>query len=211
MDLSTHLSKGAAPVIAILRGIMPAEAPAIGQVLIDAGISMIEVPLNSPDPLASIAHLQREFGTHALIGAGTVLSVQQVDAVADAGGRLIVSPNVDVEVIARTRALGLESLPGFLSVTEALAAVAAGAVHLKLFPALSVGLGHIKALRDVLTRQIDIWAVGGMSAHNLTEWLHLGARGIGVSSSLFKPGDSVEIVSQRAHHLIERWRDHPRH
>lgn len=210
MDLSTHLSQGAAPIIAILRGITPAESPAIGAALIDAGISIIEVPLNSPEPLGSIAQLQREFGAHALIGAGTVLSAQQVEAVADVGGRLIVSPNVNVEVIARTAALGLASLPGFLTATEALVAIAAGAAHLKLFPAPSLGSGHIKAIRDVLPRQAEIWAVGGMGAHNLTEWLQLGARGVGVGGSLFKPGDSTATVSQRASALIECWRDHCR-
>jgi 2-dehydro-3-deoxyphosphogalactonate aldolase len=208
MELSTHLSQGAAPIIAILRGVTPAEAPAIGRALIDAGITIIEVPLNSPDPLTSIAQLQREFGAHALIGAGTVLSAQQVDAIADIGARLIVSPNVNPEVIARTAALGLESLPGFLTATEAFAAIAAGAVHLKLFPAPSLGHGHIKAIRDVLPRGIEIWAVGGMGDHNLPDWFQLGARGIGVGGSLYKPGDTAGMVGHRAKTLIERWKAH---
>jgi 2-dehydro-3-deoxyphosphogalactonate aldolase len=210
MGVSTHISKGAAPIIAILRGLTPVEAPAIGRVLVEAGISMIEVPLNSPEPLVSIAQLQREFGAHALIGAGTVLSALQVEAVTNAGGTLIVSPNVNVEVIARAVALGLEMLPGFFTATEALAAIGAGAKHLKLFPAASVGTGHIQAIRDVLPREVEIWAVGGTGAHNLTEWLSLGARGIGVGGSLYKPGDSAQVVGQRARALIESWQDHCR-
>jgi 2-dehydro-3-deoxyphosphogalactonate aldolase len=210
MGLSTHVLQGAAPIIAILRGVTPDAAPAIAQALISAGISIIEVPLNSPEPLTSIAQLQREFGSHALIGAGTVLNSQQVEAVAGTGCRLIVSPNVDANVIARTVALGLESLPGFLTATEALAAVAAGAAHLKLFPAPSLGTGHIKAIRDVLPREVEIWAVGGTGSHNLPEWLHLGAQGIGVGGSLYKPGDSASTVGKRAKILIECWRDHCR-
>jgi 2-dehydro-3-deoxyphosphogalactonate aldolase len=208
LSLSSHLSKGAAPVIAILRGILPADALAVGEALLDSGISVIEVPLNSPEPLASIAQLQREFGADALIGAGTVLSAQQVAEVAAAGGQLIVSPNVNIEVIARARALGLESLPGFLTATEAFTAAAAGAAHLKLFPASSMGLGHLKAIREVLPRSIEVWAVGGAGAHDLSRWLHQGARGIGVGSSLYKPGDTAAVVGPRARALIEAWRQH---
>jgi 2-dehydro-3-deoxyphosphogalactonate aldolase len=208
MSLSSHLSKGAAPIIAILRGISTADALAIGGTLLDAGISLIEVPLNSPEPLESISQLQREFGTEALIGAGTVLSAQQVVEVAGVGGRLIVSPNVNIEVIERTRALGLESLPGFLTASEAFVAAAAGAEHLKLFPASSLGPSHIQAIREVLPRTVEVWAVGGTGAHDLSRWLHLGARGIGVGSSLYKPGDSAAVVGQRARALIEAWRKH---
>jgi 2-dehydro-3-deoxyphosphogalactonate aldolase len=206
VSLSSHLSKGAAPIIAILRGILPAEVLAVGGALLDAGISLIEVPLNSPEPLDSIAQLQREFGAKALIGAGTVLSALEVAEVAGAGGQLIVSPNVNIEVIARTRALGMESLPGFLTASEALAAVAAGAAHLKLFPASSMGPSHIQAIREVLPRAVEVWAVGGVGAHDLSRWLHLGARGIGAGSSLFKPGDTAAVVGQRARTLVEAWR-----
>jgi 2-dehydro-3-deoxyphosphogalactonate aldolase len=208
LSLSSHLSKGAAPVIAILRGILPADSLAVGEALLDAGISVIEVPLNSPEPLDSIALLQREFGADALIGAGTVLSAQQVAEVAAVGGQLIVSPNVNIEVIARARALGLESLPGFLTATEAFTAAAAGAAHLKLFPASSMGLSHLKAIREVLPPSIEVWAVGGAGAHDLSRWLHQGARGIGVGSSLYKPGDTAAVVGPRAHALIEAWRQH---
>jgi 2-dehydro-3-deoxyphosphogalactonate aldolase len=208
-SLST-LEHGAAPIIAILRGIMPSEVLTIGHGLIDAGISILEVPLNSPEPLASIALLQREFGAHALIGSGTVLDAQQVAMVADAGARLVVSPNVNLEVIGQTVRQGLEVLPGFLTATEAFAAIGAGAIHLKLFPALSLGPGHIKAIRDVLPHEIEIWGVGGMGAHNFSHWLGLGARGIGVGGTLYKPRDAVEVVKQRAAALVACWRNHAR-
>lgn len=184
------------------------EALAVGGALLDAGISLIEVPLNSPEPLDSIAQMQRAFGADALIGAGTVLSAQQVAEVAAAGGQLIVSPNVNVEVITTARALGLESLPGFLTATEAFVAVAAGAAHLKLFPASSMGLGHLQAIREVLPRAIEVWAVGGAGVHDLSRWLHQGARGIGVGSSLYKSGDAAAVVGQRARALIQAWRQH---
>jgi 2-dehydro-3-deoxyphosphogalactonate aldolase len=205
MRMSGLLSEGAAPIIAILRGLTAMDAVAVGTALIDAGIRMIEVPLNSPDPLSSIARLHHHFGRHALIGAGTVLSVKAVDAVAEAGGRLIVSPNVDAGVIARAVELELEPLPGFLSATEAFSAIRAGASRLKLFPAGSVSRSHVKAIREILPGDIEIWAVGGTGAHDLAQWLDSGVRGIGVGGSLYKPGDSGEIVGQRARTLIEAW------
>jgi 2-dehydro-3-deoxyphosphogalactonate aldolase len=208
MGLSAHLSQGAAPIIAILRGIAPAQAVEVGAALVAAGITIIEVPLASPEPLFSIAALQREFGDDALIAAGTVLSVAQVDAVADTGAQLIISPSLNVEVIARTRALGLESMPGFLSTTEAFAATDAGAEHLKLFPASSLNRSHIKAIREVLPTRTQYWAVGGTGVHDLSVWLDAGARGIGVGGALYKAGDSAQVVSVRARALIEHWRRH---
>jgi 2-dehydro-3-deoxyphosphogalactonate aldolase len=205
MRMSGLLSEGAAPIIAILRGLTATDAVAIGGALIDAGVRMIEVPLNSPDPLSSIARLHEHFGRDALIGAGTVLTAEAVDSVAEAGGRLIVSPNVDAAVIARAVALGLEPLPGFLSATEAFSAIRAGASRLKLFPANSVSRSHVKAIRDILPGDIEIWAVGGTGVHDLAQWLDCGVRGIGVGGSLYKPGDSGEIVGQRARGLIEAW------
>jgi 2-dehydro-3-deoxyphosphogalactonate aldolase len=206
LSLSAHLSKGAAPIIAILRGIMPADVLAVGQALLDAGICLIEVPLNSPEPLSSISRLQQEFGADALVGAGTVLTARQVDEVAAAGGRLIVSPNVNVEVIATAHGHGLECLPGFLTATEALVATSAGASHLKLFPASSMEPGHLKAIREVLPSAVEVWAVGGAGAHDLWQWLHLGACGIGVGGSLYKPGDTAEVVGERARALVQVWR-----
>jgi 2-dehydro-3-deoxyphosphogalactonate aldolase len=205
MRISGLLSEGAAPIIAILRGLTSTDAVAIGSALIDAGIRMIEVPLNSPDPLSSIARLHDRFGRNALIGAGTVLSAEAVDSVARAGGRLIVSPNVDAAVIARAVELGLEPLPGFLSATEAFCAIRAGASTLKLFPAGSVNRSHVKAIREILPGDAEIWAVGGTGAHDLAQWLDCGVRGIGVGGSLYKPGDSAEAVGQRARALIEAW------
>ena len=205
MRMSGLLSQGVAPIVAILRGLTPTDAIAVGRALIDAGIRMIEVPLNSPDPLSSISRLHEHFGRDALIGAGTVLSVEAVDSVAQAGGRLIVSPNVDVGVIARAVELELEPLPGFLSATEAFCAIRAGASRLKLFPAGSVNRSHVKAIREILPGNIEIWAVGGAGAHDLAQWLDCGVRGIGVGGSLYKPGDSVEVVGQRARALIEAW------
>lgn len=212
MRLSAHLAQGAAPILAILRGITPKQVLDIGDAIIKAGISIIEVPLNSPEPLKSIALLQREFGGQAFIGAGTVLSVPQLEAVASLSAELIVAPNVNVVVIARACALGLECMPGFFSASEALAAAAAGAQHLKLFPAASVGRGHINAIREVLPRDVGIWAVGGTGAHDLSLWLNLGACGIGVGGALYKAGDSAKVVGARARAraLIEAWRLHSR-
>jgi 2-dehydro-3-deoxyphosphogalactonate aldolase len=205
MRMSGLLSQGAAPIVAILRGLTSTDAVAIGTALIEAGIRMIEVPLNSPDPLSSISRLHQCFGREALIGAGTVLTAESVDCVAQAGGRLIVSPNVDAGVIARAVDLGLEPLPGFLSATEAFCAIRAGASRLKLFPAGSVNRSHVKAIREILPGNIEIWAVGGTGAHDLAQWLDCGVRGIGVGGSLYKPGDRADIVGQRARALVEAW------
>ncbi len=201
MSFARFLAQASVPVIAILRGLPPPDAAGVGRALIEAGIRIIEVPLNSPDPLSSIALLRREFGADALIGAGTVLGAADVEAVAKAGGQLIVSPNCDGAVIRSAVELGLESLPGFQSATEALGALAAGADRLKLFPANSFARTHIKAIGEVLPPGIDIWAVGGAGAHDLSQWLAAGARGIGVGGALYKAGDSSELVARRAHAL----------
>jgi 2-dehydro-3-deoxyphosphogalactonate aldolase len=206
MHMSDLLSEGVAPIIAILRGLTPTDAVSIGTALIDAGIRIIEVPLNSPDPLSSISQLHHHFGRHAQIGAGTVLTADAVDSVAQAGGQLIVSPHVDPAVISRAVKLGLDTLPGFLSATEAFCAIRAGASRLKLFPASSVKGSHVKAILEILPGEVEIWAVGGTGAHDLAQWLDCGVRGIGVGGSLYKPGDSGEIVGRRARTLIETWR-----
>jgi len=206
MRISQLLAQGAAPIIAILRGLTPGDALAIGTALVDADIRMMEVPLNSPEPLASIARLHGQFGSEAVVGAGTVMTAEAVDAVESAGGRMIVSPHVDPQVIARAVERGLEPLPGFLSATEAFLAIRAGATRLKLFPAGSLNRSHIRAIREVLPAGIEIWAVGGTGAHDLAQWLECGARGIGVGGSLYKPGDSAETVGKRAKALIEAWR-----
>jgi 2-dehydro-3-deoxyphosphogalactonate aldolase len=206
MRMRHILDSGQLPVIAILRGLRPTEAVAIGEALLAGGIRIMEVPFNSPEPLASIERLARAFGAQALVGAGTVLSAAEVESVASAGGRLIVSPHTDADVIARAIALGLDCLPGCLSPTEAFAAITAGATDLKMFPAASLGQGHLKALREVLPRQVRLWAVGGTSAHDLTAWLASGASGIGVGGALYKAGDMPQQVLERAIALRTAWR-----
>ncbi|MDE2338481.1 MAG: 2-dehydro-3-deoxy-6-phosphogalactonate aldolase [Gammaproteobacteria bacterium] len=196
------------PVIAILRGVTPTDAIDIGAALIDSGIRMLEVPLNSPQPLESIARLTRTFGEQALIGAGTVLTVRDVEEVAAAGARLVVSPNTDPQVIRRTVELGLDSFPGFFTASEAFTALGAGATQLKLFPALTVGTAYLKALREILPRTAGVWAVGGTGAHDLADWLEAGAAGIGVGGALYKAGDTAPVVRERAQALHAAWVRH---
>jgi 2-dehydro-3-deoxyphosphogalactonate aldolase len=201
------LMERAPPVIAILRGITPGEAPEVGAALVEAGVRMIEVPLNSPDPFASIAALQTQFGTDALIGAGTVLDVPSVDRLAETGGRLLVAPGTDAHVIARGVALRLEVMPGFFTPSEALAAVAAGACRLKLFPAFSAGTSFLKALREVLPADTGIWAVGGVDAENMGEWLDAGAQGVALGGALYRPGRSAAEVAAGAATAVAAWKD----
>ncbi len=200
--LDRLLAHGAPPAIAILRGVRPGEAAAIGAALVEAGLRMIEVPLNSPDPFASIAVLQSEFGQDALIGAGTVLDVASAERLAEIGAGLLVAPNTDARVIARGVALGLEVLPGFFTPSEALAAAEAGARRLKLFPALSAGPGLLKAVGEVLPADIGIWAVGGVDAANAREWLAAGAEGVALGGALYRPGMELAEVGRRAGALV---------
>lgn len=204
-DTATLLAAGAPPIVAILRGLTPAEAPAIGAALVEAGIRLIEVPFNSPEPEASIARLQAEFGGAALIGGGTVLTPAAAERLAATGARLMVTPNSDAAVIARGVALGLEPLPGFLSPSEAFVALGAGARALKLFPAATLGTAHLKAVREVLPPGTPIWAVGGTGAANLGDWLAAGAAGIGVGGSLYRAGDTAAAVRTRAEALVAAW------
>lgn len=193
------------PIVAILRGVKPDEILDIAAALVAAGIKGIEVPLNSPDPLESIGKLCDAFGDQALCGAGTVLSAQAVDDVASVGGRLIVTPNTDPEVIARAVALNLTAMPGFATPSEAFAAVKAGAKALKLFPAGTFGPGHIKAIKDVLPKDILVYAVGGVGAANLEPWRTAGVAGIGVGGELYRPGYTAEEVGRRATALVTAW------
>lgn len=189
-------------LVAILRGIKPDEATDIGAVLLDAGITMIEVPLNSPDPFDSIERLAKSCGDDALIGAGTVIDPADVDRVLDAGGKLVVSPNCDRKVIARTCALSMVSMPGVFTPTECFAAIGAGAQAIKLFPASLAGPGGMKALKAVLPEAIDVYAVGGASASNFTEWLKAGAAGFGIGTALYKPGDTPDAIAQKAREIV---------
>jgi 2-dehydro-3-deoxyphosphogalactonate aldolase len=189
-------------VVAILRGITPDEALDHVEALFDAGIRVVEVPLNSPDPLESIARLARAFGDHMVVGAGTVLTQAQLDAVHAAGGRLIVSPNVDVDVIRRTVALGLYAAPGFATASEAFSAIHAGARHLKLFPATTYGPGHLKQLGAVLPTDVTVLAVGGVGAGNMAEWRAAGARAFGIGGELYRPGQGVSVTAGRACEVV---------
>ena len=186
------------PLIAIIRGVTPAEAEGVGGALLEAGFRIIEVPLNSPDPLISIERLAKLAGDRATVGAGTVLSADNVRRVQDAGGRIIVSPNTDPEVIAATAAAGLVSSPGYFTPSEAFTAVKAGAHVLKLFPAEAAGPAVVKAQLAVLPRDIPLIVVGGIRPDNMRPFVEAGAVGFGLGSSLYKPGMAVDEVARNA-------------
>ena len=185
-------------IVAIIRGVQPDEVLAVGRAILDAGIDTIEVPLNSPDPFRSIAILAEAFGAQALVGAGTVLTPTDVNKVREAGGQLVVSPNTNVDVIKRTKELGMISLPGFATATEAFSAIHAGADGLKLFPAGIGGPETIKALKAVLPSHMPVLAVGGVTPQNMAEFVKAGADGFGLGSTLYKPGLSVGDVAKNA-------------
>lgn len=193
-----HASFDACPLIAIIRGVTPDAAAAIGQVLVTAGIRIIEVPLNSPDPLASIRILAERFGDEALIGAGTVLDPADVARIADAGGQIIVAPNTDTAVIGAAVDAGLVAAPGYFTPSEAFAALAAGAQVLKLFPAEGATPGVLKAQRAVLPRDVPIVIVGGVKPDNMVPWRDAGADGFGLGSGLYRPGQDADDVARQA-------------
>ncbi len=192
-------------LIAILRGVEPGEAVAIGETLIAAGITWIEVPLNSPEPLKSIAAMQSALGDRARIGAGTVLEPEQVRAIAATGASFIVSPNCDPRVIARTKTLGLGSYPGVFTASECFAALAAGADALKIFPAGIMGPAGVTALRAVLPQKTLIYAVGGAGPADFATWIAAGCDGFGLGSALFRPGWTPARVSEAAQITVTAW------
>ncbi|WP_333573246.1 2-dehydro-3-deoxy-6-phosphogalactonate aldolase [Sphingomonas sp.] len=189
------------PLIAILRGVKPDEVEAIGDELVAAGFTLIEVPMNSPEPLESVSRLAKRFAGRAVIGAGTVLKVEQVQAVADAGGTMIISPNANLDVIRASAAAGLVSLPGIMTPSEAFAALDAGATALKLFPAEAASPTVLKAMRAVLT-EARILPVGGVSPDTMAPWIAAGAPGFGLGSALYKVGMTAEQVGANARAFI---------
>lgn len=194
------------PLIAILRGLTPAEAPAIGEALVSSGFAIVEVPLNSPEPLRSIATLTQLF-PQTLIGAGTVLNAQQVKDVHGAGGRLVVAPNFNPAVVAQALALGMVVLPGVATPTEAFAALDAGAHGLKLFPAEMISPATVKALRAVLPASTALIPVGGITPDNMAPYRAAGANGFGLGSALYAPGRSAQAVQQQAQAFVRAFKD----
>ncbi len=201
MDLKIWLDR--CPVIAILRGIRPEEAESIGTALETAGISIVEVPLNSPDPFESISILSRSFGSRMLVGAGTLTNAKQVAEVAAAGGRLIVTPHANAEIVRAAKAMDLFAVPGFFNPTEALTLLDAGADAIKLFPAEVLGIPMLKALRAVLPKSALVIPVGGIQASNIAPWMSAGAQGIGAGSSIYQQGDNAATVQAKAKALVD--------
>jgi 2-dehydro-3-deoxyphosphogalactonate aldolase len=192
-------------LVGILRGLTTARAPETGKALVGAGFRTIEVPLNSPEPLDTIRVLSQQH-PDCLVGAGTVLTPEQVDSVHEAGGRLVVAPNCDPVVIRRALERGMRVLPGIGTATEAFAAVAAGATELKLFPASTYGSGHLRALKSVLPKNVKVFPVGGIGSQDIAEWLVSGADGFGFGSELFKPAYTLADLTQRANQLVDALR-----
>jgi len=198
------------PLVAILRGLRPAEAVEVGESLISAGFRIVEVPLNSPDPFDSIKRLADALGPRAIVGAGTVLKVADVETLKSVGGQICISPNANPDVIRRAKSLGMISFPAFFTPTEAFAAIDAGADAIKLFPAELAGTTGLKAMKAVLPKDVPVFPVGGVTPDNMQEFLDAGAAGFGIGSAVFKPGDTPLIVYKKALAFVNAWRDlHP--
>jgi 2-dehydro-3-deoxyphosphogalactonate aldolase len=204
MDLATALAE--LPLVAILRGIRPEEAEAIGAALVEAGFRLIEVPLNSPEPLRSIEILARRFGDDALIGAGTVMSVAAGDQVLQAGGRLVVMPHCDTEIIRAAKAANAWCLPGVATPSEGFAALKAGADGLKLFPGEALPPAVLKAWKAVFPPDVPMLPVGGIAPETMAAYVAAGAAGFGIGSALYKPGLARQEIGQRAEAFVSAWR-----
>lgn len=200
MDVAGLLT--ACPLVAILRGIRPNEAEAIGDALVDAGLRIIEVPLNSPDPFDSIARLARRYGPEVLIGAGTLMRAADVDRVAEAGGRLIVTPHADPVLVRAAKAHGMAAMPGFFTPAEAFALLDAGADALKLFPAEAGSPAMLRAIRAVLPPGTMVLPVGGMDGGSMGAWRDAGAAGFGIGSAIYRPGDTAATVADKTAVLL---------
>jgi 2-dehydro-3-deoxyphosphogalactonate aldolase len=198
-----EIAPGCPAIVAILRGIAPEHVADVAQTLLDVGVRAIEIPLNSPEPFKSIEKLAALDAKGCIFGAGTVLTAADVARVKMAGGRLIVAPNTDAEVIKAAIAAGLLPMPGFATATEAFTAIAAGARHLKLFPAQTYRTGHLKALKAVLPSDVAVYAVGGVGADDIAEWHNAGVAGFGFGSELFKPSYSRKEIETRARRIVE--------
>ncbi len=203
VDLQAALAR--LPLVAILRGLTPEEAPEIGGALVEAGFCLIEVPLNSPRPFDSIEILAAAFGSSAVVGAGTVLQIGDVARVAGAGGRLIVMPHSDTAIVAAAKAAGLYAVPGFATPTEAFSALKAGADGLKLFPAEANPPPVLKAMRAVLPKSVPVLPVGGITPQSMEAYVAAGASGFGLGSALYKPGRSTAEVGRRAREFRAAW------
>lgn len=200
-----HAHMDSLPLVAILRGLKPEEALDVGQAIVNAGFHILEVPLNSPDPLRSIQILAAAF-PHALVGAGTVTTAQQVRDIKAAGGQLIISPHLDDNVVCEAVNLGLISLPGVATPSEAFRAIALGAHGLKLFPAEMISPAVVKSMRAVLPKHIRLIPVGGIGTHNMADYRNSGASGFGIGSALFAPGKSAQAVGESAAAFVQAWK-----
>jgi 2-dehydro-3-deoxyphosphogalactonate aldolase len=200
-DFSRHFAE--CPLVAIIRGVVPAEAEAIARALYEGGIRIIEVPLNSPEPLESIRIIAEKFGARALVGGGTVLDPSRVDEVARAGGRLIVSPNTNRAVIEATVTAGMVSSPGYFTPSEAFEAIDAGAHSIKLFPAEAASPAVVKSQKAVLPKDIPLMIVGGVTPQSVPGWVEAGADGFGLGGGLYKPGQDARTTLEKARAYAE--------